>query len=150
MKKTYHLCLSAGDEVMFRDEEDYNRGFNCFALALHKTDSIGLVESFMSNHVHFVLKGTYSECYAFIAEFKRICSLRMHIANREFGGLRDVGVQFDLLDTLEYRENAIAYVLRNPLAAIHSLESHRNFFFSFFKIKNFLLFYISHFFTNRI
>ena len=37
MKKTYHLCLSAGDEVMFRDQEDYNRGFNCFALALHKT-----------------------------------------------------------------------------------------------------------------
>ena len=27
MKKTYHLCLSAGDEVMFRDLEDYHRGF---------------------------------------------------------------------------------------------------------------------------
>jgi hypothetical protein len=46
MKKTYHLCLSS-DEVMFRDEEDYNRGFNAFALALYKTDSVGLVESIM-------------------------------------------------------------------------------------------------------
>ena len=52
MKKTYHLCLSAGDEVMFRDLEDYNRGFNCFALALYKTGSTGLVESFMATHTH--------------------------------------------------------------------------------------------------
>jgi hypothetical protein len=52
MKKTYHLCLSAGDEVMFRDLEDYNRGFNCLALALFKTGSNGLVESFMSTHTH--------------------------------------------------------------------------------------------------
>ena len=52
MKKTYHLCLSAGNEVMFRDLEDYHRGFNCFALALHKTGSTGLVESFMSTHTH--------------------------------------------------------------------------------------------------
>ena len=34
MKRTYHLCLSAGNEIMFRDLEDYNRGFNCFAIAL--------------------------------------------------------------------------------------------------------------------
>jgi hypothetical protein len=52
MKKTYHLCLSAGYEVMFRDLEDYNRGFNCLALALFKTGSNGLVESFMSTHTH--------------------------------------------------------------------------------------------------
>lgn len=52
MKKTYHLCLSAGDEAMFRDLEDYHRGFNYFALALHKTGSTGLVEGFMSTHTH--------------------------------------------------------------------------------------------------
>ena len=52
MKKTYHLCLSGGDEILFRDEEDYNRGFNYFALALYKTDSTGLVESFQSTHCH--------------------------------------------------------------------------------------------------
>ena len=52
MKKTYHLCLSAGEEALFRDLEDYYKGFNCFALALYKTDSTGLVESFMSTHAH--------------------------------------------------------------------------------------------------
>lgn len=52
MKRTYHLCLSAGEEALFRDLEDHYRGFNCFALALYKTGSTGLVESFMSTHVH--------------------------------------------------------------------------------------------------
>ena len=52
MKKTYHLCLSASEEIMFRDLEDYHRGFNCFACALYKTESTGLVESFMSTHTH--------------------------------------------------------------------------------------------------
>ena len=56
MKKTYHLCLSAGDEVMFRDLEDYNRGFNSFAIALYKTNSTGLVESFMSTHMHILIQ----------------------------------------------------------------------------------------------
>lgn len=56
MKKTYHLCLSAGDEIMFRDLEDYHRGFNCFALALYKTGSTGLVETFMSTHTHQLIQ----------------------------------------------------------------------------------------------
>ena len=58
MKKTYHLCLSAGDEVMFRDLEDYHRGFNCFAIALHKTESTGLVEAEMSTHFHQLIQTT--------------------------------------------------------------------------------------------
>ena len=41
---------------MFRDLEDYNRGFNCFALALFKTGSTGLVESFMATHTHQVVQ----------------------------------------------------------------------------------------------
>ena len=56
MKKNYHVCLSAGEEIMFRDLEDYNRGFNCFALALYRSNSTGLVESFMSNHFHLMIQ----------------------------------------------------------------------------------------------
>ena len=71
----------------------------------------------MSNHFHFVLKGSYQECYAFMNEFKRICAIRMRDRSGEVSGLKDVELRFDLLDTQEYLENAIAYVLRNPLAA---------------------------------
>ena len=56
MKKTYHLCLSAKEEVLFRDLEDYHRGFNCFAVALYKTGSTGLVEAFMATHAHELIQ----------------------------------------------------------------------------------------------
>ena len=65
MKKTYHLCVSAGDEVMFRDLQDYHRGFNYFALALYKTGSTGLVESIMSTHGHFLIQTAYPKDFMF-------------------------------------------------------------------------------------
>ena len=36
MKKTYHLCLSGDDEVIFRDLEDYHMGFH----NRHKTQTL--------------------------------------------------------------------------------------------------------------
>lgn len=35
----------------------------------------------------------------------------------EVRGLKDVGIQIDEVDSMEYLENVIAYILRNPLAA---------------------------------
>ena len=65
MKKTYHLCLSGGDEILYRDEDDYNRGFNSFALALHKTGSTGLVESFQSTHCHLMIQSDATEGFMY-------------------------------------------------------------------------------------
>ena len=39
MRKTYHVSLSSHDEVLFRNEADLIRGFNCLALATLETDS---------------------------------------------------------------------------------------------------------------
>lgn len=61
MKKNYHLCFSGGDEILFRDQEDYRRGFNCFALALYKTGSTGLVDAIMSTHAHFVAQSEHPD-----------------------------------------------------------------------------------------
>lgn len=118
MKNYYHVSSKALEKnVMFRSREDFVVAMNDVAMCALRFDVRILCFCLMSNHFHFVLKGSYSECYAFIAEFKRLCSMRMHIRNGEIGGMRDVVVQLDLLDTVEYLENAIAYVLRNPLAA---------------------------------
>lgn len=118
MKHYYHISSQALDKnVIFRNRQDFVAAMNDVAMCSLRFDVRILCFCLMSNHFHFVLKGTYEECRAFISEFKRICSLRMHISNGEVCGMRDVGVQFDLLDTVEYLENAIAYVLRNPLAA---------------------------------
>ena len=64
MKKSYHICISSDDEVMFRDNDDYNRGFNTLALALHKTDSTGLVESIMSTHIHMLIQTSNPDHFA--------------------------------------------------------------------------------------
>ena len=84
MKKTYHLCLSAGDEVMFRDLEDYYRGFNCFACALYKTDSTGLVEAFMSTHTHQLVQTRCPEdfMYAFRQPYTMYFNKKYHRKGR--------------------------------------------------------------------
>ena len=113
MKKTFHLCLSSDDEVMFRDEEDYNRGFNCFALALHKTDSTGLVESFMSNHVNFIVQTTDPN--------KFMGAYRMPYAkyfNHKYGRTGSIGepVHFSTeIEGLHHLLAAMSYILRNGL-----------------------------------
>jgi len=71
----------------------------------------------MSNHFHFVLYGTLAECRKFSEEYKRRCAMRMRLSGGEVQGMRDVDIQLALIDSQEYLENVIAYVLRNPLAA---------------------------------
>ena len=52
MRKTYHLCLSSHDEVMFRSEADLNMGFNALACAVLSTESRALAEGFLTTHHH--------------------------------------------------------------------------------------------------
>ena len=61
MKKVYHLCHSSKEEVLFRDHEDYIWGFNCYALALHKTGSCSLADAHMSNHRHLIAQTSCPE-----------------------------------------------------------------------------------------
>ena len=102
---------------IFQSREDFVTAMNDIALCRLRYDVMILCFCLMGNHFHFVLKGSYQECYAFMNEFKRICAIRMRDRSGEVSGLKDVELRFDLLDTQEYLENAIAYVLRNPLAA---------------------------------
>ena len=113
MKKTFHLCLSADHEVMFRDTEDYNRGFNYFALALYKTDSTGLVESFMSNHVHFLVQSANPD--------KFMGLFRMPYAkyfNNKYGRAGTLGEPHHFCSEvrgLYHHLAAMSYILRNAL-----------------------------------
>ena len=113
MKKTYHLCLSAGDEVMFRDLEDYHRGFNCFALALYKTGSTGLVESFMSTHSHQLVQTDDPD--GFMYNFRLpYCMYFNHKYHRR--GRLGEKMHFTM-EVVGYHHMvaAASYTLRNPL-----------------------------------
>lgn len=71
----------------------------------------------MSNHFHFVLYGTRTECERFAEEYKRRCAIRMHNGAGDFHAMKEVEVQVFHVASQEYLENVIAYVLRNPIAA---------------------------------
>ena len=113
MKKTYHLCLSAGDEIMFRDLEDYHRGFNCFACALYKTGSTGLVESFMSTHTHQLVQ---TECpEEFMYNFRQTYSM---FFNKKYHRRGRLGEKHHFtLEVVGYHHTlaAASYTLRNAL-----------------------------------
>lgn len=118
MRKCYHVSSEALEKNdIFQSRESFVTAMNDIALIFLKFDVTVLCFCLMSNHFHFILKGSYKECYGFMNEFKRMCAIRMRHRNGDVNGLKDAELHFDLLDTPEYLENAIAYVLRNPLAA---------------------------------
>lgn len=113
MKKSYHLCISSDDEVMFRDEEDYNRGFNIFALTLYKTGSTGLVESFMSNHVHMLVQTDNPN--QFMGAFRMPYTKYFNKKYFRSGKLGET-VHFTMeIHGLHHHLAAMSYILRNAL-----------------------------------
>ena len=113
MRKLYHFCLSAGNEVMFRSDEDYIRGFNCYAVAVARTGSTALVDSFMSNHLHgcALTDDIRALCYHYRTAYSRYF-------NRKYSRRGPLGeaVPF-VIDVVGvyHRLAALSYVLRNPL-----------------------------------
>ena len=98
---------------MFRDLEDYNRGFNYFALALYKTDSTGLVESFMSTHHHQLTQT--ADPAALIYNFRLPYSMYF---NRKYHRKGKLGEETHFsMEVVGYNHTlaAASYVLRNAL-----------------------------------
>ena len=117
-KGYYHVCshgLEKND--IFKTHEEFVQGMNDVAICVLGFDVIILAFCLMSNHFHFVLYGTLEDCVLFANEYKRKCALRMRLKTGEVKGLKGVEIQVNEIDSKEYLENVIAYVLRNPLAA---------------------------------
>ena len=119
MEKGYYHVSSHGLEKndIFRSREDFIQGMNDIALCVLGYDVCILAFCLMSNHFHFVLYGTKEECWRFAQEYKRRCAMRMRIACGEVQGMKEVEISINFIDSQEYLENVIAYVLRNPIAA---------------------------------
>lgn len=113
MKKLYHFCLSSGNEVMFRCEEDFIRAFNCYAVALHYTDSQSLADALMTNHFHGC---AYSAdirglIYGYRSAYSRYFNSKYH-RKGAFG--EKYPFIIDVVGTY-HRLSALSYVKRNPL-----------------------------------
>lgn len=120
MKKVFLLSTSHLEKMLwFLDDEDFKVAMNYIAIQAAKhPEVVVLAFVLMSNHVHFVLRGTRKDVIAFVNEFKRCYSMyyrKKHGAN-EF--LRGNSLDVQEVDNLaEALEKAIAYVIDNPVAA---------------------------------
>ena len=106
------------DRIWFRDEEDFKVGMNLVAILACSFPVEILSFTLMSNHVHFVLAGSYEQVERFIIEFKRRYAqhVRKKYGVKEF--LRGNGTDIRPLDgTEESQEWGIAYVQMNCVAA---------------------------------
>ena len=118
MSGYYHITSAAlKTRLIFEKDEDFITGVNDIALCVLKFNIKILAFCLMSNHFHFVLQGVRENCVSFAEEYKRILSMRMRDRRGEVGLMKSVGIHIDELSDTEYLLNAIAYVLRNPLAA---------------------------------
>lgn len=113
MKKVFHLCHSSKEEVLFRNHDDYNWAFNCYALALYKTDSYSLADAHMSNHRHLISQTDSPERMMWL---NRLAYTRhMNTKYKRKGPLGESNCFCLEIDGLYHLIAAISYVLRNAL-----------------------------------
>ena len=104
--------------IWFRDEEDFRAVMNIIPVLAALAGVNILAFILMSNHVHFVLEGSYEQVLKFINDLKRhysyYLSCKYHIKealrNNQVD-VQEIGLEEDSL------ERAIAYVQMNSVAA---------------------------------
>lgn len=113
MRETVHLSLASHREVMYRDEADLIRGFNCLAVAAMETESRLMAEGFMSTHHHAVVQTDNvkallrKERYAYTRYFNARYGRR--------GSLGEKTPFFLTIEGLYHTTVALNYVLRQGL-----------------------------------
>ncbi len=112
-KKTYHLCLSSANEVMFRSCEDYYKAYNYYAMALYKTQSTSLADAFMSNHFHVIVRT--EDPKALMYHFRNSYSKYFNNKYSRSGRLGEKKHYCIEINGLYHHLSAISYVLRNPM-----------------------------------
>ena len=114
MRRTYHLCLSAGNHgLLCRREEDYVRMVNCICIAALRTETVVLAFSVMSSHVHLCVRSYDHEKF-----MKSLRYMYTRYFNSRYNRRGRLGERYHFvleLDGLYHILTAIAYVLRNPL-----------------------------------
>ena len=104
--------------IWFRDEEDFKAVMNIIPVLAALAGVNILAFILMSNHVHFVLEGSYEQVLIFINDLKRRYSYYLNCKYQIKEALRnnqvdiqEIGLEEDSL------ERAIAYVQMNSVAA---------------------------------
>ena len=104
--------------LWFRDEKDFVAGMNFVAIQAHKSKVTVLAFILMSNHVHFVLHGSWKDVKAFIDGLKSRHSKYLHNKYGTIEFLRRNDADIKEVSSLdEGLEKAIAYTQMNSVVA---------------------------------
>ena len=104
--------------IWFRDEEDFKAAMNVIPILAALAGVNILAFILMSNHVHFVLEGSYVQVLKFFTSFKRHFSYYLNNKYKIKEALRENSVDVrELKLESESLERAIAYVQMNSVAA---------------------------------
>lgn len=110
----WHLC-TPGElmEIIFTDKEEFKFGINLLAICLVEFPHLSVYTfELMNNHIHVILSGSETDCYAYFKMFKE--KLKRFVKNRnrivDFSNFRPALLPISDLRTLR---NEIAYTNRN-------------------------------------
>lgn len=113
MKRLFHVCLSSHDEVLFRNAEDFKRATNCLALSLHHQDATSLAHSFMSDHIHLVVRT--DDVRLFVHRFRVSYVKYFNRKYKRSGMIGQRHYYINELDGIQHIKTAVSYTLRNAL-----------------------------------
>lgn len=113
MKKTYHLCWSGSEEILFRSRRDYIHGIICLYIAAYETNSLLLAYCLMSNHVHICIRTEQKK--TFIKAFRYSYTRYFNSRYRRRGRLGEPRFFSLEVSGLYHLLAAISYILRNPV-----------------------------------
>ena len=114
----YHICTDGlSRKLLFRDRNDYIHGMNDIPACLQLIEGEIICFSLMPNHVHFIVHTSAENAKRFIENYKKRLSGRLMRKYNEPHSLSRLGTLIKAIDSEDYLKTAIAYVLRNPLAA---------------------------------
>lgn len=122
----YHVCSEGLEKrVIFRNRREFIIGMNYIAICIQKCNVTVVCFCLMSNHFHFILRGSHEECLKFGREYKRMCAMLMKRAQDVDNAMKNLEIMAKEINDRSYLEYAIAYVLRNPIVAGFKIMPHQ-------------------------
>lgn len=115
----YHLSTKPLENgLIFTEDEERKFAINQMAILVRERPVEILAFALMSNHFHFIIRGSLTDGLAFFRQLKK--KLSNYLSRRGKPGILDhveVAPDTPAIKTLTQLRNEIAYVIRNPYAA---------------------------------
>ncbi|MBP5566428.1 MAG: hypothetical protein J6X57_02935 [Bacteroidales bacterium] len=110
----YHIYTSPlENEIIFRNIEEYIIITNLIAIAITQSNCRILVYAIMSNHLHFILEGTETDCLLFFELLKNSLNRYLKRHGRPYIVEQMTPGKTEITNLKQLRDE-IAYVIRNP------------------------------------